>query len=519
MGELPTVLRSRRGWRLRTIRQRRGRARKGQVAAVATILGLLMVVSFIANYVLLQLPGEMSTVELEHEAQVENQLSRLQATVLAEAAHPSTLLALSSPVTLGSGSSPPFGPPTPGAISPEADAVRTSGVYQIAQVVPAPPAWNLGSSCANGFGQPCAGNSNTFFYNYSGNGSILDIKVTGGNNAVVYNFTGSNDTVTITALGNSVQSLIVVVNGSDDAFTFVKGGSTNKNPVASFIFFGERDTMSLDPSSAINGNIAITVAFVGTLSQLCPYGNLSNTDRMRSNGTAGNSGLTVNVSWWNAVGYVSPRHVMTYPGGISSQTIGFQNETGYVQCAFTKSYPSTYTTLHEGGLVVHLYNRYQPGADVVYEDGAIILAQQGGSGVMLSPPPFTTASSPSGLSAKFTLVNLLSGFASQSGVTTAAVTSQLLAVHTVSIHSGVGGFFLSSPFFINVTTLYPTAWLSYFTSHGQLFPGGASCVPISVIPAPYTCLNPPPGIAVNIDSAVVAQSITVTEITATLGLD
>ncbi len=514
---MPTVLRSRRGFR--TIRQRRGRARKGQVAAIATILGLLLVVSFIANFILLQLPGEMSQVELIHEAQVEDQLARLQATILAEASHPNRLLALSSPVTLGSGSTPPFGPPTPGAISPASDSVRTSGVYQIAQIVPAPPAWNLGSSCANGFGSPCAGNSNTYFYNYSGNGSTLNVKITGGNNAVVYNFTGSNDTVTITALGNSVQSLLVVVNGSDDSFTFIKGGSTLKNPVASFIFFGQRDVMNLNPSSSKTGDISMNITFVGTLAQLCPYGNLSSTDSMGSIGTAGGSGLTVNVTWWNAAGYVSPPHTVTYPGGVPSQTISFQNQTGFVQCAFTKAYPSTYTTLHEGGLVVHLYNRYQPGADIAYESGAIILAQQGGSAVMVSPPPFQITRTPSGETAAFTLVNLVSNFSSQSGVATAAVTTQLLAVHTASIRSGTGGFYLSSPFYLNVTTLYPTAWMAYFASQGLLFPYGATCVPLSVLPAPYTCLHPPQGTAVNIDTTIQAQSVSVTEVTATLALD
>jgi hypothetical protein len=65
--------------RLRTIRQRRWRSRKAQVSAVATIFGLLLVVSFIANYLSTVLPGQMEVNELSHIATVENELSRLQA--------------------------------------------------------------------------------------------------------------------------------------------------------------------------------------------------------------------------------------------------------------------------------------------------------------------------------------------------------------------------------------------------------------------------------------------------------
>lgn len=512
------MLRSRQVF-LRTIRQRRGRARKGQVAAVATVFGLLLVVSFIANFVLLQLPGEMSQEELQHEALVENQISRLQATILAEAAQPSRLVSLTSPVTLGSGAVPPFGPPTPGAVSQESAAIKTTGVYQVSKIVPAPPQWNVGDACASGTGKPCASNSHTYFYNYSANNTNnIVIKITGGNDTVVYNFTGNNDTVTIQALGNSVFQLFVVVNGSDDSFTYQKGGSTLKNPFSVFYFFGQRDTFSLDPSSSKTGLVTVDVYFIGSLAKLCPYGNLSSTDKFIPITPAGSAALTVNVTWWNAVGYVTPTHFMTYPTGGPGQTLSFTNKTGFVQCAFTKAFTTTYTTLHLGGLVVHLYNRYQPAADIAYENGAVILAQVGGNAVMLAPPPFTASLTPSGQIARFTLINMISNFSSQSGVTTAAVTAQLLSVQTSVIQSGYQGVYLSSPFWINITTQYPTAWIGYFDSHSFLFPYGASCVAPSPIPAPYTCLNPPPGTLVDVDAMIEAQSVTVTAITAQIGI-
>lgn len=100
------------------VRAWRRRGRKAQVSAVATILGLLLVVSFIANYLSTSLPQYMTVNDVSHDLLVENEVGRLSA-LLFQASNKSTLgLELSQPIVLGSAGLPPFAPPDRGAIAP-----------------------------------------------------------------------------------------------------------------------------------------------------------------------------------------------------------------------------------------------------------------------------------------------------------------------------------------------------------------------------------------------------------------
>jgi hypothetical protein len=85
--------RNRRRWHLH--------GRKAQVSAIATLFGLMLLVTMISNYLLYQLPQQMTQVEFQHTLQVENQLSSLQSAVYAQAGKPSLLATISSPITLG----------------------------------------------------------------------------------------------------------------------------------------------------------------------------------------------------------------------------------------------------------------------------------------------------------------------------------------------------------------------------------------------------------------------------------
>ncbi len=92
-----------RAWRLRR--------RKAQVSAVATILGLLLVVTFIANYISTTLPNQMAVNDLNHEILVENQLGRLQSSLVAASSTGKVGVEVSQPLTLGSAGAPPFANP------------------------------------------------------------------------------------------------------------------------------------------------------------------------------------------------------------------------------------------------------------------------------------------------------------------------------------------------------------------------------------------------------------------------
>ena len=79
------------------------------MSAVAVVLGLLLVVSFISTYALGPLPDQEAQNEFQHELQVENQLARLQAVILSQTKGPVPQALMISPLTLGSQPVPPFG--------------------------------------------------------------------------------------------------------------------------------------------------------------------------------------------------------------------------------------------------------------------------------------------------------------------------------------------------------------------------------------------------------------------------
>jgi hypothetical protein len=500
----------------RTIRQRRRRAHKAQVAAVATILALLLVVTFISNYLLTQLPSQETAAEFDHVLQVENQLARFQATVLAEADQPNLGLALSSPVTLGSQSVPPFGPAASGAISPEAASISTQTSYSLADIAYAPPTWNFGSSCLTGGNGSCSGNGHIDTWNITNvNNTAFTVTIHGNSNSLQYNITGSNDTIAVDWTGGDTGYVNVIVNGSYDTVTFNKGGSDTTSPILNFFFYGQHDTFNFNPSGSHSsaGGMTLDVVFIGELGLLCPYGNASGSDRVGTLASGG-SNLNMTVTWWNFVGYRSGPTTGAYPGGSgSNETLHWENLTGVVACAFTKPYISNYQTAYGEGLLVHLYNRYVAQTDVAYDQGAVIERQVGGEPIMLSPPKFTTGTFAGGLSASLTLVNILSNFSTDAGLTTAAITSQVVSVHRLVMFSGVTQNILFSPFWLNISTAYPQAWMTFFAGHANVFPSGATCSSSVVILPPYTCANPPAGVSVTVHAALVVARLSVTTIT------
>lgn len=501
--------------RFRTIRQRSRRARAGQVAAVATVLGLLLVVSFVSSFILEVLPGQMAAIEEQHVLQVENQLSRLQATILAEASDPGTAMSLSSPVTLGSGAVPPFGPPSQGVLQPEGVGVKTLTKYFVSKVAYAPPRWNFGSVCLNNGSGKCTSTGNINTWNVTNtNNTTFSITVNGNYNSLGYNISGSYDTINIGWTGGDTGFVRFVINGSHDTINYVKGGSDTTNPIAQFFFFGQNDVFNFNPSGShsVGGGMTLLVEFVGSLGRICPESNLSATDRVGTL-TSGGSNLNMTVAWWNSEGYVSPPHTVPYPGGlIHNESLTWLNQTGVVACAFSSVGSSTYTTAYQSGIDVHLLNRYAPPTDVAYDQGAVIVDQLGGLPVMVSAPAISWKYNPNGLTAAVTLVNLVGNFSASGGLTTSAIQTRLLAVSSFTIVNGQTSFYLTSPLFLNVTTAFPLAWMSYFASVPRIFPYGSSCLSSVPFPAPYTCADPPAGSIVTVSSRLLVNVLTITTI-------
>jgi hypothetical protein len=82
--------------------------RRAQVSAVATILGLLLVVTFIASYLTTTLPNEMAVNDLSHDTLVENQVGTIAALLPQFAASGQYDAGVYLPVSLGSQAVPPF---------------------------------------------------------------------------------------------------------------------------------------------------------------------------------------------------------------------------------------------------------------------------------------------------------------------------------------------------------------------------------------------------------------------------
>ncbi|HTS33731.1 MAG TPA: hypothetical protein VMI55_07355 [Thermoplasmata archaeon] len=98
-----TGRRPQRNWRLR--------GRRGQVSAVATLLGLLLVVTFIANYLTTQLPNQMQANDLSHEITVQNQIGHFDALLQAVSSAHAIGAEVTTPLSLGSDGEPPFAAP------------------------------------------------------------------------------------------------------------------------------------------------------------------------------------------------------------------------------------------------------------------------------------------------------------------------------------------------------------------------------------------------------------------------
>jgi len=265
--------------------------------------------------------------------------------------------------------------------------------------------------------------------------------------------------------------------------------------------------------------MTLQVVFVGSLNNLCPAGNLSSTDEIGTLATGG-SNLRMWVVWWNFVGWVSGPTVQTYPGGgPNNETISWNNRSGYVQCAFTRAYATIYTTQQLGGLQVQLNNIYLPRSVVAYDGGAVIEGQTVASHDMVSPPEIEFGQNFMGNTVNVTLVELLGNFSAESGLETAGLSTHIISAQTAVIQSGNRSLYLASPYQLNITTQYPAAWATFFGHLKQLVPSGASCIKINPVFAPFTCLNPPPGVYETVAAPLIAQLLTITVLTVSITID
>ena len=123
-----------------------------------------------------------------------------------------------------------------------------TGSYSLGTIVQDPPRWGFGSTCLTGGNGSCASNGNIDTWNETNvNHTSFTITVHGNSNSVAYNISGNNDTINVDWTGGDTGFVFMQINGSDDKVIYNKGGSDTTYPVATILFFGQRDTFYLQP--------------------------------------------------------------------------------------------------------------------------------------------------------------------------------------------------------------------------------------------------------------------------------
>ncbi|MCI4368960.1 MAG: hypothetical protein L3K09_05300 [Thermoplasmata archaeon] len=268
--------------------------------------------------------------------------------------------------------------------------------------------------------------------------------------------------------------------------------------------FGSHNTYNLTVAGSSH---TVNTFFIGETTPTggCPYTNLSNTDSFNIAG-AGSSNLQ-NLTWYNSVGYSSGYGLTKMPGGGNSNHVGWQNLSSSIACAWTKLLTQSYFLQSFEGLKVHLATHYTPPADVAYDHGAVILEQTGGASTIVDPPAITYAKTAAGLTAQLVLVNLIGSIATQSGTETASLSVQVVSIQDLNLSTNASSEFFVPPMILNLSTPYPGAWSTFIAGAPTLFSAGSSCYSPVTISAPYSCLNPPPGVLVYLRAPLAAVKI------------
>jgi hypothetical protein len=490
---------------------------------VATLFGLLIVVSLIAELAIAPLPTEEQNAELQHLIQVENQFGELQSDILTEVASPNIRPVLSAPISLGSSPIPPFGPAASGELTLLPSG---AGTRVVAQTVKAGPVNGTGGLCDGGVATSgnrttCTFNVNgctsaqtwnvtlshqSYFFVISGNsGSCPTMNVTGDYNSITLNITDNN----------MVPDLNFTLYGSHDLV--IVNWEGGKGSTLIFNLYGSNDTYEYGSLYDGKGS-AVTTNFIGEKepqgSTGCPYNNLASTDKVGKLSVS-STGNTQNLYFYNSVG-TSNTHSVTPSGGPALTWENISRAASSSFCAFGGTGPTgLYAPFFAGAgsLSAGLQNHYIGSESLSLEDGAVIAGQSSGS-ILVDPPAFNFTVSPTGNTARLTLITFVeTSSLTASGYSTAAIVTQLISESVLRSNFPVtigGSAVLEEPA-LNVTTAYPGAWLSYF---GALPPailnGTIGCSATAPIASPYTCTNPPPGVYVSLLVPLNVQSMALT---------
>ena len=502
------------------------------------MLGLLLVVTMIANYLSTQLPGQMQTNDAAHAITVEDQIARLATALQGAAGVGAVGAVLSQPVSLGSVGEPPVAPGDGASIGPGPSGTQFSLSYAVVGPVTyqGPGNWPAGGNLAkSGCSSSPAGSQSPTYVNCTGSATLTQnftngshyISVTGGSNLHV-NFTASYSTVVVGAAGGAGNT-VIVVGSHDTVYLNATGGSTVRltlvgnwdsasisgqgGATVSMLLVGNHDGVSWsangasssfvesawgshDSTTTSNTNAAVYyTAFdaVNASSSVCPYANDSSTD------TVSGSGGTVS---YNNTGYSG--------SGSQGGWTESWHKVGNVACPFYSSIsiPQKSSGTVGASFVVALKNTYAPPVEIAYDEGAVILAQRQGLPLMIVKPGITFV----GGNLSLWVPEFLGNVGTEVGTGTAELSVMLVSLLNVNLPSG--GLNLSGTTSVAVTTPFAAAWYSYLNTTSSLT-GDVKCVPktSTACVGPFTMNGPLGTVYVNVTATVLSLQLATFSVT------
>ncbi len=488
---------------------------------MATILGLLLVVTVIANYLATTLPAQMSVNDLNHEVTVENQLGHFQAVLNSIARGGVVGAPVAQAFTLGSDGAPPFAAPDGSTISSIPGEQPANVSFGLVSTRFGPPTgWLTGGAigtCKPGWKNTTSGvvldcsqsgsSGTNVTYNFGGENSY-SVSITGTGGAYyALNFSTNGSAILVTATGGA-YNLITILGNYNNASITAKGKGVlnvsvigNSNTVGisvksgasvSVYIVGNRDVVSLATTKGFSNLVhvsgwgsndtfnpgsggAYSVWWTGfdpenPASAFCPYGNLTSTDTV---------GPLVRGQETGTVSYNNTVYNGTAQQG--NWNVIYNTPIPYA-CIFFAQYPGGGASVYAAGLLVRMANTYAPAADVAFDQGAVVYAQPGGYPIMIDPPAISYAYG----TATVVIPAFLNLLGSESGIGTAAVSLHLVAASRYSF-PGFGWVLDPNhhPLVMKFQTPYAYAWVHYFEGVPSIAPY-VSCTPL----ASAACVGP-----------------------------
>lgn len=507
------VVRRRRKWSAQRRTWRR-RSRRAQVSAVATILGLLLVVTFIATYITTTLPNQMGQNDLQRDVLVQDQVSQFAAYIQSVASQQVIGAQVSQPVALGSAGAPPFAQQDSGSIS----AGNQSGSFNVNFTVLGPETFSLPlgypqggtwspttyctpSSPVNTLTCTLAGSAH---YNFAGNSEAFTLGVTGtgftafnvssnkssgitfadtGTGGDYLQILGSNDTITLTGIGSGVSNITILGNhdtisiatvgsaavtilvvGNNDPITFPTGAGSQTVVLK---VFGSTDPLAVTDFTLTQKMAAYYNGFnaYDPTSYLCPFANLTSTSSATFGGVGTGSGIGLKVYYNNSVGYTAQKWQNTSCTGTCYFGQFYQNVAQSVCPYFSQIVlPVASQPIPYGSIVVQLFNTYAPKAEVAFDQGSVIYAQPSGLPIFIVPPRLSFSRD---VLTVF-LPHFTSAPGSESGVGTADLSARLLSTSQFTIPGPQFSFVNQTQITMRIVSPYAAAWYSYFEGFAGL---------------------------------------------------